>query len=163
MDVLTPRGQATVAQEKMLLRCALLFAFPGCGLVETDKNKPASIDGIIVRDGVAVGIFESKCRDLTQARLRSFGNEWMITAEKLEKGRMLAAHLCAPYFGLVYLVPDKIGLKILIADERGNFVCPMRAANTETQATVNGGRKMCDVAYVNMAAAESFWVVPPPP
>lgn len=156
LDIATPAGQTALAQERALLR-AVEVSFPAIRCVETKKDAPAKVDGFLVgKGGIVTGVFESKCRDLSREQLRRFGDEWLITFEKIAAGADLARSLCVPFFGFLHLTPDGRGLALRITDEAGNFLPRIRLARTETQRTVNGGLAVRTNAYVNVEGAVEF-------
>lgn len=152
MDILTPKGQVTLRHEQ---RAAEIFekAF-GAHYVSTPKDQPASVDAMILHNEKIRGVVETKCRgmDLSQFQGR-FESQWLITLDKLERGRELAAGLGVPFFGLLYLIPDDTILFQKLSDQRGEWVGKLSIERTMTQATVNGGLASRVNAYVDMAAA----------
>ena len=155
LDIATPKGQISLKQEGEMLDI-LLGACPGIKVLQTPKDQPADVDGVIARAGSIIAVFESKCRELTRTQLRNFGDEWLVTFEKLQKGALLAKSLCVPFIGYLYLVPDRRVLSVRIADDRGNFLPNIRIERTETQATTNGGQIIRTNAYIRMAGAREF-------
>ena len=61
MDILTPKGQKTVEQEKAAIRI-FLERYRDFSYVETPKDQPADIDGFICRGTTMVSGVEVKCR-----------------------------------------------------------------------------------------------------
>lgn len=160
MDVLTPRGQQTVIDEKAAAglweaRCE------GCRYVPTPKESACHIDALLLKDGALRGVAETKCRyGLTEEQFtRQFKGEWLVTMDKLVKGAEVAASLCVPLYGFLYLVEPGVLLTKKLADEAGLFVTPFRCERTETQATVNGGVVTRANAYIDMAGATEYRMV----
>lgn len=155
LDINTPKGQISLQQEQEML-AIITKACPGFSTVQTPKWAAAEVDGLVVKGTAIAAIFESKCRDMTRDQLSRFGDEWLVTFEKLQKGAAIARSLCVPFVGYLYLVPDKKVLSVRIADEQGNFLPKIRLERTETQATTNGGQTTRTNAYISMATAKEF-------
>lgn len=150
MDILTPRGHLTLEQEQSALA---LFTekFPDYKVVETPKDKPADIDGFIVRGTSLTAGFEVKCRNMTAHELKNqFGNRWLVTADKLERGANICRGLCIPFKGFLYLVPDNmLIIQTIWAPDQG-YHQDIDYIQSETQATVNGGRTLRLNAYISV-------------
>ena len=153
MDILTPKGQETVRQERSALA---LFTekFPDYGVVETPKDKPADIDGFIVRGTTLTAGFEVKCRNMTAHELKNqFGNRWLVTADKLERGANICRGLCIPFKGFLYLVPDNMLIIKTIWTPKDGYDTGIDYMQSETQATVNGGTALRINAYIDVSGA----------
>lgn len=151
MDILTPKGRETVREENEAV--GLFTAkYPQFLYAKTPKDKPSPVDAILIKDGIVSAVVETKCRQTTEETLRtSFKNEWLITGQKIWDGVEASKLLCVPYYGFLYLVPDRTLLVIRIWD--GDYTAPVRWAETETQATVNGGVAVRLNAFINMKNA----------
>jgi len=159
LDVTTPRGLESVAQEVRLLK-AVEAQYP-VRVIPTPKDGAATVDGVLVIGDTLAGVFESKCRNMTLRTLREdFGNEWLVTHDKLLGAAQAARLLGVPLFGFVYLVPDDVGLAIRLANAEGFLIPRIRVITTETQATINGGTARRRNAYVKMDTAVEFRVPP---
>jgi hypothetical protein len=155
MDILTTRGQQTVADESDAYSI-WERNFPEFQVISTPKDKPAVIDALLLKNNILRYAVETKCRyDMT---LESFelerGYEWLITHEKVIKSAALAKDLGLPLVGFLYFVKDKCLLAKRIADADGKIVCKMRTANTKTQTTVNGGEIIRTNAFLDMDGAK---------
>lgn len=153
MDILTPKGEETLRQE---LRAIELFQkkFTGVRYVHTPKNKPASVDAVLVKDSEIVAVVETKCRQMTlNDLLFKFEGDWLITWDKVVAGRDVALSLRVPFVGLLYLVPDDTLLVQKITDADGEWNVDMRIKETTTQRTVNGGSAVRYNAYISMENA----------
>jgi hypothetical protein len=155
MDILTTRGQQTVADESDAYSI-WERNFPEFRVISTPKDKPAVIDALLLKNNILRYAVETKCRyDMT---LESFelerGYEWLITNEKVIKSAALAKDLGLPLVGFLYFVKDKCLLAKQIADADGKIVCKMRVANTKTQTTVNGGEIIRTNAFLDMDGAK---------
>lgn len=157
MDILTPRGQQTVIDEKA---AAGLWEArnDGCRYVPTPKKSACHIDALLLKDNELRGVAETKCRyGLTEEQFtQQFRGEWLVTMDKLVKGAEVASSLCVPLYGFLYLVDAGVLLTKKLADEGGLFVTPFRCERTLTQATVNGGEVVRANAYIDMAGANEY-------
>ena len=140
MDIFTPKGQASLEQENIVMD---LFhsRYPQFKYCPTDKDSPARIDGVIIKDNTVYAVVETKSRpSLTYDHLvNKFGNKILITAQKIEDGVIAAQLLHVPFVIFMYLVPDQILLILKIWTPKDGFIVPMECKVTETKRTVNGG------------------------
>lgn len=157
MDILTPKGQQSLEQERRLL--ASFCAATDYSVIETDKNQPAQVDGFIVCDGELCGIFESKCRKANIAQMHRWGDEWILTHQKLLDGAELSKRLRTPFYGIVYLLDEPIGIVIKLTDNEGKILPKVRVETTETQATVNGGTAVRANAYIDISNCFTFPII----
>ncbi len=154
MDILTPRGQETVEQEKEAagLFCA---AFPQFTYVNTPKNEPCVFDAFLVEGDTISAAVECKCRQMTYEQFTGqFESKWLITAAKLEDSAAVLNELRVPLVGFLYLVPSKTLLTRRLFDPITGMFAPMEMMETRTQATVNGGVAWRRNAYVDMRDAK---------
>lgn len=154
MDILTPRGQATLTDEQ---RARELFAqrFPKYQYIETAKDRPADVDAFLVLDGSIRAIVETKCRydcDLDKFTL-NYGSEWLVTFDKLERARSIAKALCVKVVGFLYIKHSDVLLVQELIDDHGEYVPHIRVESTRTQATINGGTAVRMNAYIDMRKA----------
>lgn len=138
MDILTPKGQITAAQERRAIE-VFRGKYPDLAYMHTRKDAPVTIDALLVKNNTVVAAVETKCRKMTMEDLKAFDDEWLITFDKIVDGRRIAQELAVPFVGLLYLVPEDVLIVQKICDELGDFIVPMKIKKTETQATVNGG------------------------
>lgn len=119
--------------------------------METPKDKPAHIDGIITRDNCMVSGVEVKCRNMTVKELSGdYNYHWLITADKLDRGVSVCERLGIDFRGFLYLVPDKMLFIVpIFSFEKGWLVEPEYEI-TKTQATVNGGTIERLNAYIDV-------------
>lgn len=129
--------------------------FPQFQYVNTPKDEPAVFDAFLVSDGTVVAAVECKCRQMTYEQFTGrFESKWLITADKIEYGAMVAKELCIPLVGFLYLVPSNILLTRKLYDSKTHCYAPMEVRETQTQATVNGGLAVRRNAYVDMRDAQ---------
>jgi hypothetical protein len=155
MDILTPRGQQTVADESDAY-AIWEKNFPDFKVISTPKNQPAVIDALLLKNNNLRYAVETKCRyDMTLESFEIERNyEWLITYEKIIKSAALAKDLGLPLVGFLYFVKDKCLLAKRISDPNGKIVCNMRVAETKTQTTVNGGEIIRKNAFLQMDGAK---------
>ena len=156
LDINTPKGQESLNDEQEAIEI-LSRSLPDLKFIQTTKERASAVDGFVLTNDVLCGFFECKSRDMSEKQLSSiFGNEWLVTFEKISKGAEIAKLFCVPFVGYLYLVPDKVVLSVQIANRYGNFMVPLRIENTETQKTVNGGKIIRTNAYISMLNAKRF-------
>ena len=119
----------------------------GVKLIETDKDTVAKVDGIIEKDKVIRGVYESKCRDFSYMQLCEYGS-WLITHKKILQGQITSKMLMVPYLGFLYLVPDDMIFYWKITNKIGDFRFDYEVKETLTQKTINGGKTIRENAYL---------------
>jgi hypothetical protein len=92
---------------------------------------------------------------LTYVRLIEFGS-WLVTNEKVENCRLLSEMLCVPFFGFLYLVPDRKAMLWQITDLEGNFLFPFEVKETLTKETINGGEVLRANAFLSIKYAKEL-------
>lgn len=152
----TPRGQEALKHER---DCISLYRnlYPDYSFIETDKDKPAAIDGVLYmkKSDCLQAVVEIKCRNMTHEQLFSdYGGEWLVANAKIEKGRMISHLLCVPFVGMLYLIPDKTILTIRITDSTGQYCIDFDVRETTTKATINGGSIKQPNAFIPMDKAK---------
>jgi hypothetical protein len=157
LDILTPKGQESAREEQEMLD-SLRITFPSHMFVNTPKKNPSQVDGFTIKDDEITSCFESKCRDMTRRQLTTWGNEWLVTYDKILHGAMLAKSLCVPFNGFLYLVPDNLLIVVKIADEMGNFLPKIRLERTVTQRTINGGAMVRTNSYIDITGSREHIV-----
>ena len=156
LDVNTARGQSTLREEQQAVE---LFRsrYKHVHYVETPKAGAATIDALLVKDGgLLCGVVETKCRQMTRSELNGYGGEWLVTWDKIDGARRIAAGVGVPLFGFLYLVPDRTLLVVNIADSSGALTRSIRVEATKTQRTVNGGSIVRNNAYITTGDAHAI-------
>jgi hypothetical protein len=152
MDILTAKGQITVEQEA---EAGMMFeAATGFRYVNTPKNKPAVVDALLIQDGVLGAIAETKCRMMSLVDFDGFDYRWLVTFDKISKAKQLSEMLCVPLVGILYLVPDKTLLYRRLTNADGSWACNFHTEDTQTQATVNGGKAVRKNTFIDMSDAK---------
>ena len=158
LDIKSEAGRKTLSQEREVKE--FIEAQFNAKYLETDKDKAARIDAIMMRGDRIEAIAETKCRDFTIDTLEtSFRNEWLVTWDKINVAISMAMGLCVPLIGILYLVPSRIILVKKICDGDGLLTCKIRLEATRTQATVNGGSAIRNNAYIDMSGVKR-WSLP---
>ena len=160
LDINTPRGQSALAYERECIE-AFCNLYPDYNFLETDKNEPAAIDGFFYlhkRNWVDCAV-EVKTRNMTTEQLMcDYGNEWLVSYDKILKGQQLSELICSPFVGMLYLIPEKKILTIKITDNRGKFLLDFDVRKTRTSASINGGEVIKENAFIPMEKAkEHIW------
>ena len=155
LDISTPRGQQTLADE--LIAIEMFEAqCPGFHYIKTKKDRIAIVDGVVERNRFTVGLVETKCRYgfNLQHFETTWQSKWLVTYDKIEGGRRLADYLMIPYWGFLYIVDDKVLLtKKLYDPEAGGWQTSFEVLKTPTQRSCNGGEALRDNAYIDMRGA----------
>jgi len=151
MDILTSKGQMSRRHEQEAMH---LFAThqPAVTLLETPKDRPARLDGLIAEGDQLIGGYEVKCRyRLTHHDLMTkFKGEWLVTAEKLHECIAVCRALEIPFFGFLYLVDEKKLLIQRIWNPKTDRTVRIRTDRTATQKTINGGTIIRENAFIDM-------------
>jgi len=154
MDILTPKGLETLAQEREAISL-FLQSFPGFEFIETPKDTPADIDGFITKNGTIISGVEVKCRNMTVDVLDTkYKYQWLVTADKLDRGVSVCERLGTDFRGFLYLVPDKMLFIVPIFSYKDGWLIEPEYEMTKTQATVNGGHAERLNAYVDVSKAK---------
>lgn len=154
MDILTPKGLETLAQEREAIQI-FMSNFPGFEFIETPKDTPADIDGFIIKDGTIISGVEVKCRMMTADELaKKFNYQWLVTAHKLDRCVALCKRLGVDFRGFLYLVPDKMLFIVPIFSYKDGWLIEPEYEMTKTQATVNGGIAERLNAYIDVSKAK---------
>jgi len=131
-----------------------LGKYPDFDFIETPKDKPADIDGFIVKGGTIISGVEIKCRMMTDHDLmNAFSGKWLITHDKIERGIAICRSLGIDFRGFLYLVLDKRLLIVKLWDCETGETAGMELEESRTQATVNGGSIVRLNAYVDVRNA----------
>lgn len=135
------------------MRALTLFreTFPAFEFVETPKERPADVDGLVLHKGTLVSCVEVKCRNMTMDTLvNEFGKKWLVTADKIDRCVNVAKSLGIDFRGFLYLVPEKILMIVPIWSYKDGYTCRVDREVTETQRTVNGGTAIRENAYIHL-------------
>lgn len=151
LDINTPLGQVTVKLEEEMLE--YVKKAWNVEIIVTDKTRDAVCDGFLVRDGVLIAIFESKCRDMSYDELMNHGS-WLITYKKIETCRLLSEHLKVPFLGLLHLNKSNLNMFWKITDDSGKYMFDIPHHESLTRRTINGGETVRDNAYLPVEHAE---------
>lgn len=156
MDINTAKGKVSLADEQRVAE--FVEKQFNMRYFQTPKSKPAAIDAILV-DKEVKAVVETKCRydidsiDFFDSRYQS---EWLITWEKVNKAMQIAAGLCVPCIGVLFLVKPEIVLIQRISHQDGRLATQIRLQTTQTQATINGGLAVRTNAYINMKKSNIY-------
>ena len=158
LDILTPAGQKTLADEQVVAES--FTRQTGILYVQTPKKLPAVCDALLIKDGILVGLAETKCRyDIPDMEFwrQKYKSEWLITWAKVTRNCHLADQHCVPMVGILYLVEPKIFLVKRIYDgEKKSWIARVRTERSVTQAGVNGGSADRMNVFVDMRDATEY-------
>jgi hypothetical protein len=156
MDILTERGQQSLADEQQA--CKIFSSnYPRYQYAQTPKERPSDIDAFLIRDGIIAGVVETKCRydvNLDEFKDR-YSCEWLVTFDKILKGKQIADALCIKLIGFLYIVQSKTLLVQTISDN-GLYVPSIKIMTTQTQATINGKTAVRSNAYIDMSQSTTL-------
>ena len=159
LDANTPLGRSAIAASREGIE-AFLREHPSLHLIETDQSKPADIDGILHDGDTVRAVVEMRTRYITLERLiDNYEGTWLVSYDKLERGRDLALALRCDFVGVVVLALSNVALVKKLSDSNGEWTCDFTTAVTNTKATVNSNaidrRKN---AFVNLAQAQRYTI-----
>lgn len=155
MDILTPKGQESKRQED---RAVEIWhgSYPNLRYCETPKDRPASVDAVIVKNDKIYAVVETKCRP--QLTMTTFAidhkHKWLVTDEKIRKAQAVAEALQVPFVGFLF-IPEASALffETLWHPQKG-WMVNIEVKETRTQATINGGSIVRKNAYIDMSKAK---------
>jgi len=97
-------------------------------------------------------LLEIKSRNMTLNQLRNWGNEYLISEDKINKCQKISIKYKIPFFVFVNLIDDKFILRLKVLNNKGEFVIPHRIEyDKETQSTCNGGTKLDNVYMLKVS------------
>jgi len=149
VDCRTPNGRRAIAQQRAVAR---LIAQRWQGTLVETPNGAASVDVLFAREGELVSIGEIKIRSMAWRDLVALGS-YLVTYDKLQRGRELARLLGVPFDLFVRFADDVLGWW-RIAHATGEWACRFVVRETETAATCNGGRVTRANAYLDVRDAQ---------
>lgn len=162
LDINTPRGQQTLADER---EAAAIYEsnYPQCRYINTPKKEAGDVDGLIIGrvDPVLVCVTETKCRyDMTLDHFANvYNREWLVTFDKIIKGIRIGEALCVPFWGFLYIVPSKaLLIRRIWSPQHGLEFMRLVVRKTKTQATCNGGEAVRDNAFLEMTGVEPLFL-----
>jgi len=126
-----------------------------CTWVQTDPKSPSRVDAMIVENNTLIEIVEVKVRYniSTQTLKTQFENRLLITWDKIEAIVQLSKLLHVPGLIALYMPNTQEALLQQISTPDGILVPNIIISNTETQATINGGRATRTNAFIDMTHA----------
>ena len=157
MDILTTKGQETL-KDVARAKAIFLYNHDDYYYFETPPDQPSDIDAVIVKDQIVQALAEVKCRydcDLSKFQ-NEYENRWLITNDKIERGKTLAKAMRVPLLGLLYIVQSDILLVQKICDRDGMYIPDIQVRMTDTQRSINGGSASRENAFIDMSKARKF-------
>jgi hypothetical protein len=153
LDCNTKKGKAYI--QAQLDTCTIIKRKWGCEVINTPLDKEADIDCLLCRFGSLYAIAEIKSREMSRVDLINF-KSYLITKEKLEKGRVLGLNLKVPFFLIVRLLKDNKIIWWKISDENGKFLLDFDSKVSYTQDNCNGGQAERLNAYIPVYSGQ--WI-----
>lgn len=153
MDIRSEKGQQSLRLEQEMIQEIFLHFRGYTEFIQTPKESPAVCDGFInsVRKEEVIGLFESKCRNITLDQLKRYGTA-LITYRKIEDCQRLSKALCVPFYIFLY-TSDKEILIWKVTDETGKRLFSFDVQKTRTQKTINGGVAYRSNAFLPISEA----------
>jgi hypothetical protein len=158
LNINTPRGQVALSYEQTLIH-SIESHWPQFHAVQTPKDQPAEVDGFLIKENELYAVFETKTRDCNLAQMNQWGNEWLLSFDKLMHGADIAKRLRIPFIGFLYLIKEPIAMSIKLADKEGNFIPKMRLERTTTKRNINGGEVIRTNAFIDLSTANKFEII----
>lgn len=156
LDVQSKRGQSSLEFERKAIE-KFSLAHSDFRFIETPKDRPALVDGVMMRGGVLSAVVEVKVRNVSRRQMRvQFKDEWLVTADKIDGGRALGLMLSVPFVGMLYLIPDEVLMVLKITDDQGEWMFPFDRRKTITRKTINGGEAERVNAFLPLATAKEI-------
>ena len=154
MDILTPRGQESRKWED---RAVQIWSshYPDITYASTDKDAPCVVDAVLVKNGKLIGVAEQKSRpgmsfiDFTV----NFEKRWLVTQRKIDEGAELAKTLHTNFVGFLYFPSADVLLVRTLWTPKNGWIANIKTEQTQTQATINGGKAIRYNAYIDMTGA----------
>lgn len=116
------------------------------------------VDALWVRRGVCVGCSEHKVRRWSRQQMQTYGDTYLITAQKLVEGRRISRALGVSFYVVIVLLPDAMAYAWRITDAAGEPQFTWEERTSATQDTVEGGTAVRINAYLPFSRAISFTV-----
>ena len=151
LDCNSTKGRHYIAEQNK--SCEIISRKYGVDVFITPDDSASDVDCLLYKNKKLVGIAEIKSRNMSHEQLKKFG-DYLITFEKLLKGRDLSIKLNVPFLLFVSLLEDNKIIYWKITDKNGNFIVPFACKNTQTQATCNGGNTERFNAYIGLESAK---------
>jgi hypothetical protein len=155
MDAKTQRGREALQHSTDAL--FILACKSGKRFIPFSDDLSVDVDGFIEQNGVVVGLYEVKARNMTYSDFQTkFKSEWLVSFDKLIRAATLSKRLQLSFTAIVYLIPDRIVLAKTLWDAEWVLKVDMSVKQTTTQKTVNGGSVSRANAYIDLSTAAIF-------
>lgn len=164
MDIKTPLGRKSLKDEREAVE-RFRELHPSFGWMETEKGQPAAMDGFfyaysqspIANTYTMSAVVEVKCRKESREHFRThFDNTWLITHQKLVDGQKISKLCRIPLVGILWTTPDRHLCVVKLTRRDGTYCFDFEVRETETQATINGGRARRANAFIPLQYATEY-------
>ena len=142
LDINTPKGQKTLKRELECMRI-LIERNPDYIYVQTPKKEGCLYDGLLVdkHDHEMKFIVEQKTRQIPEEQWEYYGQQWLITAQKLMDCQTVCKWLSTPLMGVLYMPPQGLILCEKLIDAEGKMCVDYVDEKTYTQENCNAANK----------------------
>jgi hypothetical protein len=81
-------------------------------------------------------------------------SRWLVTDEKIRKAQQIAEALQVPFVGFLYMPETDALLFTTLWHPASGWTVDIQVKETQTQATINGGKIVRRNAYIDMSRAK---------
>jgi hypothetical protein len=152
LDIRSPRGKANEANTNVAWREIMKY-YDFLGVTRQHLHDAHPADGILrcERTRKPVALIEVKSRSDFEEDFfwRVHKGTWLISNHKITDNIPIARGLGVPFIGAMHIVQSRTVLLKTIW-EQGKIANGIDVRKTETQATINGGRKIIPNAFIPM-------------
>lgn len=157
LAVNTPEGQRLMEHQKAALDL-FVRRFPNLKYQQTatvGESAGAVVDAIFFKNDIMFFCTEVKTRNITHDILKNkYSNEWLISLKKIDQARIICDLMQIPFWGFLYLQPEKKLLYIKIYDPlKKDFCCNMRIETKTTTGPILHDTKSEPCAFIKMCDA----------
>jgi hypothetical protein len=153
LDINTVAGKESAILESQMMR--EIEKSWGVVVHETNKSGGKVFDGYMFRDDDLVAIYECKNRNVSYEQLKQWGS-WLVTWKKLKDCQRVAKKYNVDFIGFLGVEKSDIILYWHICNKHGEFLFDFDVKETETQATINGGKATRYNAFLPLEYAKEI-------
>jgi len=155
LDSTTPLGLEAIYNSKVAV--SKIQKKTNYDFVWFSDELPSIADGIILKNNVAVALYEVKSRNISSEELfGNFNGEWLISYDKIHELYNITKHLRVSFVGILYCIKDDVSLAATFWDGSGAMKIKWRVEQTKTRKTVNGGEAERPNAFFDMTRAIKY-------
>lgn len=144
LSIQTEKGKASLNYEKQALaiiqkQIRRVAQERELQFIETDKTKPATIDGFICENGQIICFYEFKTRNVSTQELKNYGG-WIIEIDKIENAKKISFWLQSPFFVFGLLPTENKVFSWQVTDAKGNLAIDLKELERSVPDTINKGK-----------------------